>query len=69
MSPWPHQAKPLLSTTESRFFTSTTICFFWFHIALPITFSLFMINRIHTLDKQPLAYGGGEYKAVVPLNS
>jgi hypothetical protein len=42
---------------------------FWCHIALPITFSLFMINRIHTLDKQPLAYGGGEYKAVMPLNS
>lgn len=27
------------------------------------------VERIHTLDKQPLAYGGGEYKAVVPLNS
>jgi len=28
-----------------------------------------MINRIYTSDKQPLAYGGGEHKAVVPLSS
>jgi hypothetical protein len=68
MSPWRLQAKALLSAIESRFSYQRQYAL-WCHIALPITFSLFMIEHIHTLDKQALACAGGDCKAAVPLNS
>jgi hypothetical protein len=62
-------SKGVVEHNRKPFFHINDNMLFWCYVALPITFSLFMINRIYTSDKQPLAYGGGEHKAVVPLSS